>query len=463
MNESTRADRSKAGPVERVLGLFTDVRVGEARMALLMMLTSFLILTAYLIAKVVREPLILSGGGAEIKAYLSAFQVALLLLVVRLYAYMVNKLNRRRLINSVVLFFAACLLVFWLSLTVFGAFRGSGMIYFLWVGIFSLVTIAQFWSFANDVYTPEQGKRLFVLLALGASLGGVFGPVLSGYLLDIAGLYNLLPVSAGVLLLSLLLMNYIEARTPVAGRSGSQTAENDQGFSKDGAMKVLFRNRYLLMIAFLILLTNWVNTTGEYILGRTVEETAAAMFSNVANATDLQHKFIGGFYADFYGLVGLAGLLIQLFLVSRIIKYLGVRFSLMLLPAIAVGGYLAMAFAPVLVLVRWAKTAENSTEYSLNNTVRQILFLPTTREEKYKAKVAIDTIFHRAGDLLSAGLVFLGAGLLSFSLPQFAMIAMGLALVWLILAFHIGKENRRLVNARNHDTLNVTDTGATLQ
>ena len=115
------------------------------------------------------------------------------------------------------------------------------------------------------------------------------------------------------------------------------------------------------------------------------------------------------------------------------------RVGLLVLPIIALGGYAILAFVPILSFVRWAKTAENATDYSLQNTVRQALFLPTTREEKYKAKQAIDTFFVRAGDVFSAGLVYVGVNWLMFSTSQFAMFNLGLVIVWLIIAVLIGK------------------------
>ncbi len=121
-------------------------------------------------------------------------------------------------------------------------------------------------------------------------------------------------------------------------------------------------------------------------------------------------NYIGRFYGDFLFTVSLAGVLAQLFLVSRIMKFCGVPASLYFLPVIALTGYSIIAFFPILAFVRWAKVVENSTDYSLQNTARQALFLPTTREEKYKAKAAIDTFFVRFGDVLSAGLVRLSRG-----------------------------------------------------
>jgi AAA family ATP:ADP antiporter len=114
--------------------------------------------------------------------------------------------------------------------------------------------------------------------------------------------------------------------------------------------------------------------------------------------------------------------------------------SLLVLPALSLGGYVLAAVMPVLVVVRWAKTAENATDYSLQSTVRQVLFLPTSREEKYKAKQAIDTFFVRIGDMLSGALVFAGTTWLAFGVREFALVNVALAGVWLGLAVWLGRE-----------------------
>jgi AAA family ATP:ADP antiporter len=156
---------------------------------------------------------------------------------------------------------------------------------------------------------------------------------------------------------------------------------------------------------------------------------------------------IAAFYARFYSVVNLVGLLVQLFVVSRVLKFFGVRIAVLVLPSIALLGYGILAFVPVLAVVRWAKTAENATDYSLNNTVRNVLFLPTTREEKYKAKQAIDAFFTRAGDVLQAALVYAGTTWLAFTTQQFAMVNIALAGIWLAIAVAVGRRYVRLVAA----------------
>jgi AAA family ATP:ADP antiporter len=442
--------------MERFLGVFTEVRTGEAGTSLLLAFNVFLLLTTYYIVKPVREALILAGGGAEVKSYAAAGQALLLLAAVPAYAALVSRMPRRTLINVVTLFFAACMVGFYLLAQ--AGVPHVGVAFFLWVGIYNLMVPAQFWSFANDLYTPEQGKRLFVIVAFGASLGAVAGSWIAGLLVAPLGVRQMLLVAAALLTATLLLTNAIdlrERRREAAGAAGSraagraaaagpsQPAAAEPPIPPGGAFGLVMKNRYLLLIALLMMFLNWVNTTGEYILGRVVARNATeAVAAGTAGGLGVG-DFIGKFYADFFFVVNIAGVVMQLFFVSRILKYLGVRAALLFLPVIAMGGYLLLAFYPVLTVVRWAKTAENSTDYSLQNTVRQVLFLPTTREEKYKAKQAIDTFFVRAGDLLSAGLVFVGTSFLAFGTTQFALVNVVLVVIWMAIAVAIGRENAR--------------------
>ena len=154
---------------------------------------------------------------------------------------------------------------------------------------------------------------------------------------------------------------------------------------------------------------------------------------------------IGAFYGQFFFWVNLLGVSIQMFVVSRVFKYLGVRAALMVLPVIAFGGYAAIAILGGLTVLRVAKTAENSVDYSLQNTVKQALFLPTSREAKYKAKAAIDTFFVRFGDSASAAIVFLGLHAVGLGPRGFALVNVALVSVWIMLNVGISREHKMLV------------------
>lgn len=471
MTAPAAASRSGNG-LDRFLRLFSDVRAGEGVTAIILTANVFLLLSAYYVIKPVREALILSDGGAEVKSYASAGQAILLLGLVPVYGMLADRLPRRRLLNAVTGFFVVCLVGFW-ALARSGA--PVGVPFFLWVGIFNLMVVAQFWSFANDLYTKDQGERLFPIVAFGASLGAVGGSALTSRLIPLMGVPELLLVAAGFLVVGAVLTQLADARERARNESSLparfttaelpaatgeyeilNTAEGPKVTvsvaggvgGRKGTFGLVFGDRYLLLIALLMLVLNWVNTTGEYILGRTVAAAAAtAVAQGTAGGLSVP-EYIGGFYSSFFLVVNLVGLLLQLFVVSRLIKYAGVPIAVMALPLIAAVGYTFLAFAPILAVVRWVKTAENATDYSLQNTVRNVLFLPTSRDQKYKAKQAIDSFFVRAGDVLSALLIYVGTSQLAYGPSQFAQVNLALALVWLGLAFVVGRAYARKSAAR---------------
>ena len=418
--------------IDRALRPFADVRAGEGPTALLLALNVFLILGAYYVLKPVREALILGEGTAEEKAYLSAGQVILLGLAVPLYGRLVASMDRRRLINSVTAFFVACLGVFYL-LGHLGVHLG--VTFFLWIGVFNMMIVAQFWSFANDIYVKDEGERLFPIVGFGASAGAVFGSTFAGRFIHLVGIMDLLLVGAAVLVLQVLITNYIDHREH---QRASQTRAPAPARTPDrGSFALVFKTRYILLIALMLLMHNWVKTTGEYLLGSIVRDSAIAEFG--ADNTEAVQRAIGAFYSSFFTYVNVLGLVLQLFVVSRVVRYFKVSLAIMALPFISLGAYSLIAFYPLLRAVLWAKVAENATDYSLNNTVRNMLFLPLTREQKYSAKQATDTFFVRLGDVMSALLVFAGVNWIGLSPRGFAIVNIALTLVWLGLTWRIGR------------------------
>ena len=444
-----RASRRHPAVLDRILSPFAVLRPGEGKDALLLTLAIFLLLTAYYILKVVREPLILSAGGAELKSYTSAAQAVLLLFLIPAYGAIANRVNRIKLISIVTVFYISNLFVFYAMAIANTPYLGVA--YFIWVGIFNLMIIAQFWSFANDVYTPEEGKRLFAIVGFGQTLGATCGGLLSKLLIGRLRVHELLILPAALLLGYLLVIRIVHHRDRGESRQSAVKAEQPMQ-DRRGGFTLVARDRYLLLIAILLLVLNFVNTNGEYILGRVVtgeaHRLADAGATNGMAADDFVKQFIGKFYADYFTWVSVLTAFIQIFLVSRIMTRFGVRAALYVLPIVAFGAYGIIAFVPILALIRVSKIGENSLDYSLNNTARQALFLPTSREAKYKAKAAIDTIFVRAGDLSSAGLVFVGS-LLAMQPRDFAFVNMALVLVWLLIVVGIGRRHRKLVEINN--------------
>ncbi|HEY3667923.1 MAG TPA: Npt1/Npt2 family nucleotide transporter [Polyangiaceae bacterium] len=409
---------------------FARVEPAEAVTASLLTLTVFLLLTAYYLLKTAREPLILLHGGAEVKSYAAAGQALLLLVFVQVYGVVAKRVGRMRLLLGVYLFFASNLLIF------AALARTSVQVavpFYLWVGVYNYTSIAQFWAFASDVYTPEQGKRLFAVLGIGSSVGAVAGAQVAKSLVPF-GPQALMFGAALLLLVCCALLLWVNAR--VESHAVVQ-AQEEQPLAQESAFSLLAHDRYLLLIAALTLLINWVNSNGEYILDKTLLSAVTSSGQHLNAMT-----FIGKFKAEYFEWVNIVGVLLQLFAVSRILDKLGVRAALFFLPVVAFGGYTVMLAAPVLSLIRLAKVAENSLDYSVQNTARQALYLMATRVEKYVGKTAVDTFFVRLGDVLSACVVWLGARF-ALSTPVFAGINLALIATWIVIVVAVGREHRR--------------------
>ena len=207
---------------------------------------------------------------------------------------------------------------------------------------------------------------------------------------------------------------------------------------------MVFQTKYLLMMAIMLMLLNWVNTTGEYILGSIVKEQAVKMIADGQAGGLSEGQLIGDFYSKYFTAVNILGLFLQLFVVSRVVKYLGIPWAVMMLPLLSFSAYNIIALYPALMAVLAAKVAENSTDYSLNNTVRNMLFLPCTYEQKFSAKQAIDSFFVRMGDVLSAALVFVGTSIFSLHPSGFAAVNATIVAVWLFLAWQVGRQYAQL-------------------
>lgn len=414
--------------LDRALAVFSDVRAGEGATALLMLVNVFLLLVCYSVIKTVREPLILLGGGAEVRSYAAAGQALLLLAFVPAYSRLASRVPRMTLIVGVTLFFIACIELF--ALAVAARLPLVGVAFFIWVGIFNISLVAQFWSFANDIYRKETADRLFPIIMVGMTAGAPLGSFVAARLFR-SGLAPelILQVSAALLGLSVFTYALVHRRT-----SGTATAASAPLASGDGFALVL-ASPYLRLIALLVVLLNIVNTTGEYIVARLLTQHVQELA--LANPGLDRRAFIGAFSGEYQFWVNVTALLLQAFVTSRLVKVKGLQGALLALPLIALGGYALIAAGVGFGVVRWLKTAENATDYSIMNTARQLLWAPASREEKYKAKQAIDTFAVRAGDLLSAAVVLVGTSVLHLGPAQFAAVNVVLTLAWIAVALSI--------------------------
>jgi ATP:ADP antiporter, AAA family len=437
---------------ERLLSLVTRVRPGEGRAAFLFFLHGFLLLASYQVVKALREAFILTKFSAETSAYVVALMALVLMVVVPLYGRLRHRLDGAQLLRAVTIFFVA-------TMPLFAALAHYevqvAIVFFLWVGIYGVMVVAQMWAFAADSFNVKTGQRLFVVIMLGANLGALAGAKLTQFVASSMSTTGLIILAAFLLGATLFLATPERAAVPEGSRSDS--AEHSKPMPHLlGGIGLVLRNRYLLLIAVFVVLLNWINSTGEYILRQYVKEHAVANFGTDDAAVS---SFIAAFYGNFFFWVTLIGLAIQLLLVSRIYRAVGVRGALLVHPTIVTLGYglLALApmlggFIPIFSLIRRIKMADNGVDYSLMNTTRQALFLPVDRDAKYDGKMAIDTFFWRFGDLIQAVAIYVGLNLLDWSPHHFAVQNLVLSLVWIGVAVVMGRDYGRKVKE------NVTNT-----
>ncbi len=430
----------KHSPFERFLGLFTVLRPGEGRSVALFFLLALLILVAYYVLKTLREPLLLVDDPAEMKSYGYATIAAVLLVVIPAYGAVARRVDKTQLTRLLTVFFIANLLIFY---ALGQAGISIGFAYFVWVGIFGLMITAQFWGYAANTYSVTSGQRLFPVIMAGATTGGLVGPLIAGALYEKAGALNLMVIVAFLLAATVPLISVCRNAVPESARSVTSVPEPPPHILS--GLALVARDNYLLLLAFLILLLNWVNTTGEYILAEFVVHYADQRVLEDA-ALD-KGELINTFYSRFYFSVNALTVLIQVFLVARIFRWVGIRGAIVALPVLAIIGYGLIAFVPVFSLVRIAKIAENSTDYSLMNTTRHALYLPLPQAHKFEGKTTIETLFWRLGDLIQAAVVFAGLHWLSFGVRDFAMLNMFLGIAWLVIAVRLGRQYHQKVQS----------------
>ena len=422
-------------PLDRLLGLFTRLRPGEGRAVVFFFSYALLMMLSYYVLKTIREPLLLAGAGAEMKSYAYAVIALVLLVLVPAYGFLFRSAGKEQLTRYVTLFFLLVLLLFLLA----GRLGADvGFAYYVFVGTFSVFITAQFWGFAADSFNVKSGQRLFPLIMVGATLGGLAAPALAGWLFGRIGPWSLMLIAMALLALTIPLVGWGRgAIPPGSGGAPDVSGEQEEHGGFWGGISLVLGDRYLLLIALLVIVLNWVNSTGEYILAELVVQYADAQ---VAATPSLDKgEVIAAFYGNFFSIVNLLTVIFQVFLVARIIRWLGVRGAILVLPVIAIFGYGMVVFIPVFSILRVVKMLENSTDYSLMNTTRHALYLPLSPAKKYEGKTTIEAFFWRFGDLAQAGAIYAGLNWFDFGVSQFALVNMCLAFIWLGLAVAVGR------------------------
>ena len=418
--------------VTRRLQRMVSLRAGEGRALAWSFAYFFCLLAGYYVLRPLRDEMGIAGGVRNLQ-WLFTATFLVMLAAVPVYGAMVARLPRRRFVPLVYHFFVANIAIFWLLLTFDVAKVQVARVFFVWISVFNLFAVSVFWSFMADLYTSEQGKRLFGFIAAGGSAGALLGPALTVALALPLGPVNLLIVAALLLQLAVLCARQLESAAGLPGDAAAAPVPAKAAALGGGwfaGIAMVLRSPYLAGIALWVGL---LSLAGTFLYFQQANIVAAAS-DDPAVRTRI--------FASIDLSVGVLTLLVQLFATGRVLTRLGAGRAAAVLPLVFALGFLALAFTPMLLVVIAFQALQRTANFALSNPAREVLFTVLEREEKYKAKNVIDIVVFRGADAASGWLFALlrGAGL-ELSAISFATVP--LAGAWLALALALGRAQER--------------------
>jgi AAA family ATP:ADP antiporter len=428
--------------MKKVLAKIVDVKPDEIRALWLGFVFNFMVLGSYYVIKPVRDDI---GAHNGVQNLWWMFTGTLLVALVANTAFsaIVARMSRRQFIPIVYRFFIFNLAIFYLAMHYLSntAQFWVGTAFFVWVsGAFNLFILTVFWAFMSDVFSPNQGKRLFAFISVGGELGGIVGAFLAGALVKRIGGVNLLIISAIMLEAAAWCVRFFPAdfhtRHPERSAAGDdKAAERPVGGGIVTGISHVFRSPYLMAICGFMFLYA-ITTTFVYF--QQADITGSQFHDRAARTA---------FFAHIDTWVNSLTLLVQLFLTGRLLKWIGVGPTLAFLPVLSMIGFIAIGISPVLSLFAVFQVARRAGNFAVTRPAREVLFTVLSREDKYKAKSFIDTFVYRVADQVGAWsyslLRWLGLGLTGIS-----WVAVPLTGVWCILSLFLGRKQRALADAQ---------------
>ncbi|MFB4390705.1 MULTISPECIES: NTP/NDP exchange transporter [unclassified Pseudomonas] len=409
-----------------------NIQPGESPAVVAGLLLFYLLFTGYFMLRPVRETMGVAGGVDNLQWLFTGTFVATLVCL-PLFGWLASRVPRRRILPWAYGFFISNLLLFAVLFARDPDELWNARAFYIWLSVFNLLAISLAWSVFADLFSSEQGKRLFGLLAAGASLGGLSGPILGTLLVEPLGHAGLLVLAGLFLLGSVAAALYLQAwrqRNPLPTTTEHPASRPLGGNPFAGAMAVV-RSPYLLGIALFVVLLASVSTFLYFEQARIVSET----FTDRTRQTQV--------FGIIDTVVQALAILTQVFLTGRLARHLGVGVLLVGVPLVMAAGFLWLALAPVFAVFVVVMVVRRAGEYALVRPGREMLFTVLPAEHKYKAKNFIDTVVYRGGDALS-GWVKRGLDLMGEH-PQLAMLIGALiALGWGITGGWLGRQQRRL-------------------
>lgn len=435
MSDSARAE---ANTFHLWLARLVQVEAHELRALAWSFTYFFSLLCGYYILRPMRDAMGIAGGVEQLHWLFTGTFVAMLA-AVPLFGWVTSRYPRRRFLPYVYYFFIANLLVFYLLLSAEGDHVYAARAFFIWTSVYNLFVVSVFWSFMADLYTNPQAKRLFGFIAAGGTTGALVGPAIAAALAQPLGTANLLLVSVGFLALAVLCIHRLIAWRDTQPRLASDAQRAAEARPLGGrvlaAIPLLLRSPYLLGIALFMLLFTTLSTVLYFQQAQIVRDA----FASSAERTTV--------FAAIDFAVNALTITIQVFVTARLVRGLGIAWTLALVPVLLALGFLALGFAPVLAVLVAVQILRRAGDYAVTRPAREMLYVVLGREEKYKAKNFIDTVVYRGGDAVSAW-AYAGLRAMGLGLGAIAFVAVPLSLAWAWLAYRLGRRQEALAGAK---------------
>jgi AAA family ATP:ADP antiporter len=412
-----------------VLARVVAVRPEEVRALLWSFAYFFCLLAGYYLLRPLRDEMGIAGGVRNLQ-WLFTATFLVMLAAVPLYGALVARLPRRRFIALVYRFFALNIAAFWVLLWLGIGTQAVARVFFVWISVFNLFAVSVFWSFMADLFSAEQGKRLFGFIAAGGTLGALAGPALALTLSVPLGPHNLLIIAGLLLEAAVLCVSRLDAPAAGTPEAGAQVG----GSSFAGILMVL-RSPYLAGIALWVAL---LSVAGTFVYFQQASIVAAAsddpaVRTRIFAAIDLA--------------VALLTVAVQFIATGRLIARFGVGAAAALLPLVFAAGFAALAASPALAVVIAVQAIQRTANFALSNPAREVLFTVLAREEKYKAKNVIDVVVFRGADA-AGGWLFAALRALGMELQAISLAAIPAMAAWFALALALGRAQERRAAAR---------------
>ncbi len=400
----------------------------------------FFIMTAYYVLKPMRSSVFLSTWGKEYFAYFLIANAVASFVASIVFSRLADTTTKRMFITGIQGFFIATIIGFWVYFyftPIKGVISAPTLMlsagFILFVNCFVLFTVTPFWSLVNDLFAPEQGKKLFGFIGAGGTLGALCGSQLTNGLAKRLGTMNLLPVSAGILALTIPLFLYLMRMGGIAEREEEERAKRAKEKSKKkpsgGALqglKIVIERSYVAKIATVVVLSTFCMTVIDYQLHVAVADELTKLDQQTA------------FFANAHKWIQLVSIPVHLVLTPLLLSYLGVGAALSLLPLGLIVGSVCILTKASLNTLFFVFIATFALHYSVNQVSKELLYVPCGDDVKYKAKAFIDIFGYRLGPVLCAAVQLVG-GLFGVGLAAYSAVVVGSSMVWLPLIVTIHK------------------------